>query len=346
MKEEGYMNGYKEKSDAELLQFLQEDEKAFNELYHRYHRLVYYVAYELCRNDADAKDVMQETFVKVRKAANGLREPEKFKYWLNAVTISRCKDLFKKNKYGNSDSETGYLEDKVIETRRYLLPEKELHFKSDQAMLHHFIDLLPQNQKEILLLKFFADMPIKDIAELYDISEGTVKSRIHYAKQSLRGMVENYNQKDKNKPLNFEVSDAIVAAAFTYAFHKGQMFFYRPKLHNMIKSPFSILAVSTCVVVTSGVLLQRYFKQEEPNLTRYAIQNEAIHKESTNDESKNAYFDLMDWAACPSDMEIKSEADIQEILPLYQLLKERNDAYYQLLLKQNWVEPFEEICMK
>ena len=56
----------KKMTEQELLLAAQQDDEAFALLYQRYYRLVYYVAYKMCRNDADAQDVVQETFMEVR----------------------------------------------------------------------------------------------------------------------------------------------------------------------------------------------------------------------------------------------------------------------------------------
>ena len=59
----------KEKTDVSLIMAVQSgNEEAFNQLYEQYYRLVYFIAYEMCHNDADAKDILQETFVQVEKS--------------------------------------------------------------------------------------------------------------------------------------------------------------------------------------------------------------------------------------------------------------------------------------
>lgn len=323
--------------DAQLLNRLEQEEEAFNELYNRYYKLVYYIAYEMCHNDADAKDVMQETFLKVKRGAKDIRDKSRFKAWLNAVTISKCKDLFKKNKYDNYDGDSSYVKNNQIEMRRYMLPEKQMHFNNDKALLHSFIEALPSSQREVLLLKYFGDLSLQEIAEVMQISEGTVKSRLHYAKDMLRGMVENYNLKEKNQPLNFESIDAAVMAAFLYAYQRCKPSIvpvkplrFRPKGQHI-----AALALSLSVLIGSGVYVYTQTQNHDPT-------HEQSLPTKRNSEYRDAYFHLMDFAAIKSDMENKTKEELMSVYDDYMKLKNSDNAYFQLLKDQGWISMYEK----
>lgn len=328
---------YERMSDEELLEILHEDEGAFNEIYQRYHKLVYFVAYDMCRSDADAKDVLQETFIKLRKASLDLREKSKFKYWLNVVTISKCKDLFKRNKYGNIDENSPYVKNNQIEERRYMLPEKAMHYENDKKLLYKFIERLPESQREVLIMKYLSDLSLQEIATALNISEGTVKSRLHYAKDSLRGMVENYNHQKYNKPLNFESMDIAIAGAFSYALANiklmPQGLMHSKWRWNLKTAMFSAGVVSTsAILVGSACLFFGTDKVLEPS--QQSVENTGKYRQ--------AYFTLMDFAATESDMEAKSEKELESVREYYELLKDSNNQYYRLLVKQNWVIRYEK----
>ena len=92
------------KTDPSLIRKVQaKDEEAFNLLYHRYVKLVYYIAYRICKNDADSQDIVQDTFLQVKRMIHNLKNPSLFKFWLNQIAISKCKNLFRKNHYINVD---------------------------------------------------------------------------------------------------------------------------------------------------------------------------------------------------------------------------------------------------
>ena len=78
----------KEYTDEELVQMLQNDsEEAFNLLYQRYVKLVYYIAYRFCKNDADSQDIVQETFMQVKRMIRNINNPALFKFWLNQMSF-------------------------------------------------------------------------------------------------------------------------------------------------------------------------------------------------------------------------------------------------------------------
>ncbi len=331
---------YEKMSDEELLEILHEDEGAFNEIYRRYHKLVYFVAYDMCHSDADAKDVLQETFIKLRKATHDLREKNKFKYWLNVVTISKCKDLFKKNKYGNIDENSPYVKNNQIEERRYMLPEKAMHYDNDKKLLYTFIERLPHNQRQVLIMKYISDLSLQEIASALNISEGTVKSRLHYAKDSLRGMVENYNHQEYNKPLNFESMDLMIAGAFSYALkqlHDISWITKKPKLKwNQKKLAMGASMIAVISICVGGTYLLHDADKTDPS--------NAIAENIG--QYRQAYFTLMDFAATESDMEAKSKEELKSVKKYVDLLKNSNNQYYRLLVKQNWINMYEKQLKK
>lgn len=332
---------YKKMQDHELLAILEHDEKAFNEIYERYHRLVYFVAYELCHNDADAKDVLQETFIKVRHAAKNVREEGKFKYWLNAVTVSKCKDLFKKNKF-RGVSEEADTRFSLREERRYMLPEQQMHFESDQALLHHFIAQLPQSQREVLVLKYFSELSLQEIADIMQISEGTVKSRLHYAKDGLRGMIETYHGRANHAALDFKSLDVLLPTAFLYAFQHQPLRLSLPVWKGRTHSAFGIgtVSVTLTALCLAGAIL--FYQSTQSN----TAPSHAMNQESEIRQYRQAYFTLLDFAANRYDMEAKTKDQLASVYAQYVLLRDADNEYYRLLAKQNWVSMYETALAK
>ena len=86
----------KKLKDAELIQRLNtQDEAAFNELYARYHKLVYYIAYQNTRCEADAEEIKQEVFLKVLRYAGDIKDYSRVKNWRVTITQKECKRLFR-----------------------------------------------------------------------------------------------------------------------------------------------------------------------------------------------------------------------------------------------------------
>ena len=180
----------KKLKDAELIQRLNaQDEAAFNELYARYHKLVYYIAYQNTRCEADAEEIKQEVFLKVLRYAGDIKDYSRFKYWLVTITHNECKRLFRSNRDKGMD-EAG-LDQLYIQTeeRREFLPEENVRYQQDMDVLMSCMLKLSDEQREVITLKYFGQLSIDEIAEMLNIPNGTVKSRMANAKKLLKADV-------------------------------------------------------------------------------------------------------------------------------------------------------------
>lgn len=338
----------KKMSDADLILAVQSgDEQAFEMLYQMYYKLVYYIAYELCRNDADAKDVSQETFVQVKKSIGSLQDINNFKPWLNRITINKCKNLFRANKTANFDMDDPYFQNNVVEDRNYMLPEANLHLKSDQDILHELISKLPLIQREVLLLRFFENLSMKEMAYVLDIPEGTVKTRLLYGKDNLKKMVQEYEHIQKLK-LDFH-SDAAISAVFASGFAALQVpkavSLLSIKKHNSFSSGIVSTTVGKIAIVgtlatTGGIGAVSYYQatqKKEVPLSKPIIQSYV----DTN--ARTLYFELMNWASCEQDIKAKTKDEILEVSDKYETLKQGNSAYYKRLIQDQWAMIYEEL---
>lgn len=183
-------------TDRELVLRLQSGKKeAFDAIYERYYRLVYFIAYELCKNDADAKDISQDTFLQVKKSIHSIKEPAHFKSWLNQIVLSKTKNLFRKNKTQNLDNENPYYQNHLIEERTYMIPNATMHFKTDEELMHYFISLLPRTQREVLILRYFQNYSMQEMADILEVPLGTVKTRLLYGKNALKKISINIKRR-------------------------------------------------------------------------------------------------------------------------------------------------------
>lgn len=333
-------------TDKELVIQLQHgNEQAFDLLYEKYYRLVYFIAYELCKNDADAKDISQETFLQMRKSIHNLQEPDRLKQWINRITINKCKNLFRK--HIDMPVEDDILFHKQLkENRFYMLPEKNIHFKSDQECVKYFIQLLSYECREVILLRYYENMSMSEMAEILEIPEGTVKSRLRKAKAELKSLISSY-EKVNETPLSFEVNDALLTTALTSSFMEYTSSIAKPSFKESHWNISSLLpnvttkilvASLACVGVGSSYLAyQSYQEQQLPSLPIQEV------NKISDTKAKQYYFKLMDWACCREDMEKKSKAEFHEVREMYQALKNSSSPYYQRLIDENWDADFEEL---
>jgi len=352
-------------SDTELIEMVQSgDEYAFNLLYERYVKLVYYIAYRFCKNDADSQDVVQETFLQLKHTITDLKNPSLFKYWLNKITISKCKNLFRKNRYVTYDDEHYEAKNNLLETRKDVQPAYLLKFDSDKDMMNAFIDELPQGQKDVVILHYLEQFSVEEVADLLQLPQGTIKSRLSYARATLRRKIEQY-EKENDTKLNFHSLDAGIAGALAASFIAFQM----PKIATKHKTAqkkgrFSQLAANVSVkLILSAVVclaggvgvyawMQNDGKQKEDRSVSHLAEDEIntfpkiVIRDKEITSARSAYYTIKTWACCKTEMEMMDVGKLQDVYHLYQVMKKNNSVYYQDLVAEQWVRDLENVYQK
>jgi RNA polymerase sigma-70 factor (ECF subfamily) len=164
-------------SDSELIESINKgDSEAFERLYYRYRDWVYRLAWRFTGNSADALDVLQETFTYLLGKFPGFKLTSSMTTFLYpavrhiSITISSKKNRIK--------TEEDMLDEPVAPTS-----QETVLSRSELAAA---IAILPDQQREVLLMRFVDDMSLNEIAAALNIPLGTVKSRLHNSLQTLR----------------------------------------------------------------------------------------------------------------------------------------------------------------
>lgn len=151
------------------------NDTAFYELINEKKALFYRTAFFYLKNREDCLDVIQETVCKTYLSIKKLKEPSKFYGWFTKILINNCIDHLKKNKlYVEFDENISFFSDNNLASHEELLD------------LHKSIDLLSEKYKTIIVLKYFHDMTLNEIADILNCPIGTVKTNLHKALQELR----------------------------------------------------------------------------------------------------------------------------------------------------------------
>lgn len=173
------------------------DQESIKLLYEMHYNQVYYFAFKILRNEENAKDVLQDTFINAFKYLHTLKDESKFKSWLSKIVINCCNKKYSKTKNEILiDEYTDYGMSYIIETKDKVI-EDQIELKEDQKLVLNLIDNLTEKKKEVILLFYYNEFKIKEIAEIIECSEGTVKSRLNSAKKDLKEMLKakNHNYK-------------------------------------------------------------------------------------------------------------------------------------------------------
>jgi RNA polymerase sigma-70 factor, ECF subfamily len=185
-------------SDPELIiKFNNGNTAAFEELVYRYDRQVLSLALKYLKDEDEAKDVYQEVFIRVYKGLKKFQFKSEFSTWLFRVTTNVCltyKTRTAKREYVSIDEERdeedsirGYtLQSDVNETS----PDSILSGNEIRQQVNEAVDLLPPKQKMCFMLKHYEGYKIREIAEIMNCKEGTVKK---YLFDSIKKLREHLN---------------------------------------------------------------------------------------------------------------------------------------------------------
>jgi RNA polymerase sigma-70 factor (ECF subfamily) len=191
------MKDLKLMSDEELVVvYAQGNNAAFNILLNRHQSNVYSYIYFIVRSRELAEDIFQETFVKAIMTIKQGRYTEngKFRAWINRIAHNLIIDNYRQEKneqiisndecevdlFNNHKLSDGTIEDEMIKSQ-ILMDVKKL------------IEYLPENQKEVLLLRYYQDLSFKEIADITGVSINTALGRMRYAILNMRRLAEEKN---------------------------------------------------------------------------------------------------------------------------------------------------------
>ncbi|SJZ81446.1 RNA polymerase sigma-70 factor, ECF subfamily [Segatella oulorum] len=184
-------------TDEELaLRYVAGNNRAFDELLRRNQSQLFTYILFVVRDRHVADDVFQETFVRAisKLQNNAYRANGKFGAWLTRIAHNVMIDLFRSQKNKNVIS----IEDDTLtqlSARALLANNIEAECINAQVLtdVKRMVDLLPPVQREVVFMRFYQQMPFKEIAERTNVSINTSLGRLHYAIRNLRKMARIYN---------------------------------------------------------------------------------------------------------------------------------------------------------
>lgn len=174
---------------AELVSQIQSgDNSAFDELYKLTSERAYFVAFEFTKNNQDAEDILQESYIKALSKISELDKPESFSSWLNQIVANKSKDFLKKKKpvLFNSDEEETDATELLPDEDTNFSPEGNLDQTELQKAVMEVLDELSEEKRACVLMMYFEELSVGEIAETLEIPEGTVKTRLFSARKDLK----------------------------------------------------------------------------------------------------------------------------------------------------------------
>ena len=186
MNYENLVNGIKQNDNSSIVEF-----------YNEFYKDIYYVCYKITGNEKDAEDVAQETLFRAINKIDLLEPPERLPAWLRTIANNLSINYLKKNRKfdiaDNYDITDDILSEEFLSPKK--TPEDIVADKEVADILISMIDKLPEEQRITIFMFYYEEMSVKEISETMNCSEATVRSRINYAKKSLRKQVEELENK-------------------------------------------------------------------------------------------------------------------------------------------------------
>jgi RNA polymerase sigma-70 factor (ECF subfamily) len=189
-----------------MLRFRNGDVRAFEILLARHRQSIFEFILRSVgpHNTAQAEDLTQETFLRVVKQASTYEQRAKFTTWLYTLARNLCIDASRRAKHrraqslDSADEEGNSLLDRTAAPNPAV--DRQVISRQLQTRLEQAIGTLPDDQREVFLMRESADLSFKEIADIIGVSENTVKSRMRYALEKLRAALDEYQDMARALP--------------------------------------------------------------------------------------------------------------------------------------------------
>ncbi len=179
-------------SDQQLIEsYLQGNEKSFEVLLSRHKDRIYTSIYLFVKDTEMAEDLFQEVFIKIIDTIRKGRynHEGKFIQWALRISYNLCVDQFRKSKRNTKvASNDGFDILSTIESHEDNM-EVFMIKNQDQSKVRHIIEMLPEEQREVIILRHYADMSFKEISQVTRVSINTALGRMRYALINMRKMM-------------------------------------------------------------------------------------------------------------------------------------------------------------
>ncbi|MDR1069721.1 MAG: RNA polymerase sigma factor [Gracilibacteraceae bacterium] len=161
----------------DVLRAMRGDGQSFYRIVEEKKQSVYRMAYGYARNEEDALDIVQDAVYKAYVSISKLKTPEFFGTWFYRIALNCAKDFVKKN------SKVTTVADEVLVN----IPDRDMYeAREERADLNRALGSLGEKYKEVVLLRFFEELSLDEIAAVLEIPVSTVKTRLYRALEKLR----------------------------------------------------------------------------------------------------------------------------------------------------------------
>lgn len=173
------------------------DNRAFEALYNMTRDSAYFIALSITKNEQDALDIMQDSYIKAFKGIATLNAPELFDNWIGRIVANTSKNYIKKKKpiLFADMSEDAYAEWNEEELNKDYLPHESVDTKETSRLLMEIINELSEDKRLCVLMYYYQDMSVKEISEALELPTSTVKYKLLSARAEIKKRVEDLEKR-------------------------------------------------------------------------------------------------------------------------------------------------------
>lgn len=174
------------------------DNKSFEKLYKLTEREVWFTCISFLKNETTAQDIMQETYITAFLKIQSLEKSSQIRSWLNRIAVNKCKNYLKGK--GEIQLDDEIFENQAIVDERISIPEEYISDKAKREIILLIMqEVLSDVQYQTVIMHYFNEMTVDEIAEVFECSRGTVLSRLNYSRAKMKTAIEDYENKSGDK---------------------------------------------------------------------------------------------------------------------------------------------------
>ena len=174
------------------------DNKSFEKLYKLTEREVWFTCISFLKNETTAQDIMQETYITAFLKIQSLEKSSQIRSWLNRIAVNKCKNYLKGK--GEIQLDDEIFENQAIVDERISIPEEYISDKAKREIILSIMqEVLSDVQYQTVVMHYFNEMTVDEIAEVFECSRGTVLSRLNYSRTKMKTAIEDYENKSGDR---------------------------------------------------------------------------------------------------------------------------------------------------
>jgi len=173
------------------------DHTAFHELVGQYKKKIYYLAYDITGHHQEAEDISQEVFIKMFRSLKNFRRDAKMSSWLYQITVNASIDSLRKKsskpKRSIDEFEQISIQEQLLGgTAQSLDPQRSAESSQIQNHIYQALQKISPKERTVFVMRHYNDLKLNEIAEILNVTIGTVKSLLFRAIKKLRKELSSY----------------------------------------------------------------------------------------------------------------------------------------------------------